>query len=132
MNKWRWPGVVPDRPGLSGRSVADYTARDADGLIVGYCSFGDLNQFGELPDFALPAYVGVAAGLHPRLVGQGNGRGFMRAILELGRARFPGQTIAGVVKDSNQRSKKSVLAAGFVVHSSDPELGGVIVVDGGA
>jgi len=123
--------VEPDHPGLRLRSdEQNFTARDAKNSIVGYCSFGNLNGFGELPQFGPPEYVGVAAGLNPAMLDRGNGRSFMTAILELGRRLFPDRTIVGLVKNANRRSKKSVLAAGFVVHSEDPWGEGVIVVDG--
>jgi GNAT superfamily N-acetyltransferase len=123
INAWRWPNVHPDRPGLK-FGDASFTARDEDGTVVASCTFG------ELPGFDGERYVAVAAGIHPDLVGGGRGRAFMAAVLDLGRREFPKQNLLGVVKNSNARSLKSALGAGFVILREPDDGEGVIVLDG--
>jgi hypothetical protein len=124
VNGWRWSDVVFDRPALETHQSA-YATRDEAGSIAAYCSFGQGSRLGL--DSA--TYIAVSGGLRPDLVDGGNGRRFMAAVLALGRREFSGQTVAGVVKDSNQRSLKSVLGAGFVVLRRADDDKGMIVID---
>jgi GNAT superfamily N-acetyltransferase len=123
INGWRWPNVYPDRPGLRFGDPS-FTARDEDGTVVGYCTFGELSGFDR------EHYVAVAAGIHPDLVGGGHGRALMAAVLDLGRREFSKQNLVGIVKNSNARSLKSVLGAGFVILRDADDGEGVIVLDG--
>ena len=125
INEWRWQDVIFDRPALKSPSHA-YTAVDSHDAIAAYCSFATGAAIGLNP----AAYVAVAGGIRPDLLGSGNGRSFMSAVLDLGRRTFSDKTLAAIVKDSNQRSLVSALHAGFVVlgRASDDE--GVIIVDG--
>src|SRR5262245_37930506 len=124
INEWRWPGVYPDRAGLSfGRDEAGFVVRDDSGPSA-FCVFGHLDGFDP------ESYVAVSVGLRPDLVGGGNGRAFMRAVLELGRREFPGRTVIAVVKRSNVRSMTSALGAGFVqLQDADDDGEGVVVID---
>lgn len=123
VNAWRWRDVVFNSPSLTSRTNT-YAAHDETGAVVAYCSFG------PIPELDPDRYMGVAGGLRPDLVGRGNGRAFMEALLALGRQTFPTKVLAGVVKKSNQRSMHSVLRAGFVVlRDADDDGEGEIVVD---
>jgi L-amino acid N-acyltransferase YncA len=122
ITEWRWPGFDPDRPWLR-PSDANYSAHDAFGEVSAYCAFGPLSGFDST------TYVAVAGGIRPDMVGKGNGRAFMRAVIDLAHAEFANLTLIAVVKQENDHSMKSALGAGFVDFQEFGD-GKAVLIDG--
>lgn len=121
---WRYPGIDtlyrpnPDEIEEDIRALLRpeyhyHAAFDSEGILVGFCCFGEDAQ---VPggDYGLPA-LDVGLGLHPDLTGRGLSHAFLAAILELGRALFAPEYFRATVAAINVRSLRMFERAGFMV-----------------
>ena len=91
-----------------------FAARDAEGEVVGFCSFGaDARVPGG--DYSDTSALDVGLGLRPDLTGRGHGLAFVRAILRFGRRRFRPARFRLTVAAFNQRALRVYERAGFRV-----------------
>lgn len=87
---------------------------DATGDLVGYCCYGeDARVPGGDYSRGEPEVLDVGIGMRPDLVGQGLGRGFVRAVLDFARQAYQPQIFRATVADFNQRSLKTFRHLGF-------------------
>ena len=115
---WRYPGlhaIYDHEPGDWRRFlVPDYrycAVLDGDQLI-GYGCFGEDARVpgGSYPDDALD----IGAGMRPDLVGRGQGRAFLSAILDFGHMQYGPRAFAATVAAFNQRALALCRSVGFV------------------
>jgi [ribosomal protein S18]-alanine N-acetyltransferase len=89
---------------------------DRAGNLVGYCCYG---EDARVPggDYARvePEILDVGVGLHPGLVGQGLGGGFVKAILAYALVNYQPEYFRVSIADFNQRSLNTFRSAGFAV-----------------
>lgn len=84
--------------------------------LVGYCCFGlDARVPGGDYDIGEPAVLDVGFGMHPDLVGQGRGAGFLMAILNYGQEHFAPERFRATIASFNQRSLKTFQGQGFQI-----------------
>lgn len=74
---------------------------------------GQLCGFAQL--FPMVNAVRLGLGMRPDLCGQGRGPGFIQAIVETAKTRFPGQEIDLEVQDWNLRAIRAYVKAGFEI-----------------
>ena len=81
---------------------------DQANKLVGYCCFGpDAQVTGGLYHKALPTVVDIGLGLHPKLIGRGWGKIFLRAILTHAREIFEPETFRATIMAFNLRSLRA-------------------------
>jgi len=101
--------------------------------LVGVCSFGEDGRV-KGGDYSREA-IDIGAGLRPNLTGQGNGAGFLEAILLFTKEKFPDQTLRATVASFNQRCITVCERSGFrqtqefVRDSNPPEVFKVFVIE---
>jgi RimJ/RimL family protein N-acetyltransferase len=117
---WRYGGVYAlyDGDPAAIDSMVDpenryFAAFDESGGLVGYCCFGqDARVRGG--DYAADA-LDVGAGLRPDLTGQGQGPGFLAAVMAVGRREFGPSRFRATVAAFNHRSIRACQRAGFTI-----------------
>ena len=122
---WRYPGLptlynpAPDEleydiEVLLTPAYNYYTARSAEGLLVGFCCYG---ADAQVPggDYSLCNAVDVGLGMNPALVGRGLSHGFLAAILDWGRQCFEPDYFRATVAGINLRSQGMFSRAGFFI-----------------
>jgi RimJ/RimL family protein N-acetyltransferase len=122
---WRYPGL----PTLYNPSLDEleddidvlltpaynyYTVRSAEGLLVGFCCYGD---DARVPggDYGLRNAVDVGLGLNPGLIGRGFSHAFLAAVLDWGRECFEPDFFRATVAAINVRSQGMFSRAGFYI-----------------
>jgi ribosomal-protein-alanine N-acetyltransferase len=88
-----------------------YTLRDADGDLVGFCSFG---EDGQVPggDYSLEA-LDIGMGIRPDLTGMGRGAEYVAAVLDFARDAFVPRRFRVTIAGFNQRAQRVWQANGF-------------------
>ena len=114
---WRYPAPYAcyDMTDADPDELADpasgFHALTLDGRLVGFRSFG---PDGRVPGWAYDdTALDTGGGLHPGLVGQGLGRGAIRAGLTYGRSRFAPSAYRMTVAGFNERALRVVRSLGF-------------------
>jgi RimJ/RimL family protein N-acetyltransferase len=82
------------------------------GELVGSCCFGSEARVPGVE--AEEGTLDIGYGLRPDLVGLGNGRAFVEAILASGTERFAPERLRLLILDWNMRSRKVAEACGFI------------------
>ena len=120
---WRYPPPY-DLYDLSERDLLgfinpDYRyhqVEDQDGLLVGYCCFGeDATVPGGDYKVGEPEILDVGVGLKPELTGKGLGKNFVRAVVDYGIINFGPEKLRVTVARFNQRSLRTFLGLGFEI-----------------
>jgi len=96
---------------LLDRDTACYGLTDADGDLVGFCTFG---TDGQVPggDYSTEA-LDIGMGIRPDLTGRGTGSLYVNAVLEFAMARFAPATLRVTVARFNDRAHRVWEKAGF-------------------
>jgi [ribosomal protein S18]-alanine N-acetyltransferase len=84
-----------------------------DGVLAGYCCFGDDARVpgGAYTDDALD----VGWGMRPDLMGQGRGRAFVSAIVAFAWQTYAPPLLRVTIADFNHRSRRAAETAGFTL-----------------
>jgi RimJ/RimL family protein N-acetyltransferase len=89
---------------------------DQAGSLIGYCCYGlDARVPGGDYQQGEPEVIDVGVGMHPDLVGQGKGVGFVRSVLEYGKEEYKPQKFRVTIADFNIRSKTTFMNLGFII-----------------
>ncbi len=133
VSSWSWEDQPLEQPQLKVAGHHNFVAEDECGGVVGYCSFGAHAMIPTL--VGDERFANVAWGLHPNLIGEGNGVHFIGAVVTLGKSLYPLRIVRAQIRESNTRSLKAAIRAGFVEaqrlshrvivehHGSRPRLG---------
>lgn len=90
-----------------------YTARSAEGELLGFFCFG---QEARVPggNYEGSDVVDVGIGLRPDLTGRGMGHAFIAAVIGFARRQFSPRYLRATVADFNKRSRRAFEKHGFV------------------
>ena len=124
---WRYPGrlAVYD-VGEPVSSEVGYRAVEREGGLAGYCCFGAEARVAGVQ--GQQGTLDVGYGMHPDLMGNGLGRGFVAAILDAGVAEFEPNHLRLLILDWNRRSRRVAEALGFLPESTTSNDRGTFVV----
>jgi RimJ/RimL family protein N-acetyltransferase len=88
-----------------------YVMRDSNGGLIGFCSFG---EDGQVPggDYSLNA-LDIGMGIRPDLIGQGQGKRFVNAVLNFAHHQFQTETFRVTIAAFNQPARKVWMKNGF-------------------
>ena len=105
-----------DLPGLLKPEYRYHQVFDGNMELVGYCCYGlDARVPGGNYDIGEPAVLDVGLGMHPNLVGQGRGAGFLGAILDFGKDILSPERFRATIASFNQRSLRTFQGQGFQI-----------------
>jgi ribosomal-protein-alanine N-acetyltransferase len=88
-----------------------YTLRNADGTLVGFCSFG---EDGQVPggDYSLEA-LDIGMGIRPDLTDKGRGAEYIAEVLDFARDVFAPRHFRVTIAGFNRRAQRVWQANGF-------------------
>jgi RimJ/RimL family protein N-acetyltransferase len=91
-----------------------HSVQDESGRLVGFCCFGeDARVPGGVYTRGEPDVLDVGVGMHPELVGKGQGSAFIAAILGFAVKEFNPAAFRVTIAAFNQRSQRVFFGLGF-------------------
>jgi ribosomal-protein-alanine N-acetyltransferase len=117
---WRYPGSYATYDVTDPADLDGAFAVTEDGLLVGFCCFG---QEARVPGVdAAERVLDVGYGMRPDLMGQGRGAAFVSSIVAFGVERFRPESLRLSICRWNERSRRAALRQGFVVTGAAGEF----------
>jgi [ribosomal protein S18]-alanine N-acetyltransferase len=112
---WRYPGryATYDCDDAASLEHDHWAVSDERGELVGYCVFGAAARVAGAA--AEAGTLDIGYGMKPELMGGGNGRRFVGAILEFALGQDDPRRLRLFVLDWNERSRRVAAAHGFGV-----------------
>ena len=120
IGEWRYPGRYATYDVTDTADLAEAFAVTEGDLLLGYCCFGAEARVPGVEE--AEGVLDIGYGMHPDLMGQGRGAGFVSAIVAFGVDLHRPRSLRLSIYRWNERSWRAALGQGFAVTGAAGEF----------